>query len=413
MRYQYMKSFIKFIIIITILIVIIWIIGSLFLLNGSDKVDQIAQKVMEDYSRNMTGKYPDSIPTDVPDEVDKTAQRVMEEHARETASKSSDFNCNDLSYIPSQLPRSTYYCQNVLGLDEMDIKPKFGSIKQNRIIFYGKYADYNCPVKSASLPDILKLCFRFANYLNDWQLERTAEITRIAVPGNRIHVYITSVNSEIQKICNSNSSQETVSTCIDKETGTLLINQDQLFDEEIVNAVTNESMTKDGKPVTFIYHWSAPYACPATSMPDIQHYFNYQYMGNSIPQWFDKASGIFLRETIASAMCAPGYQYFNGTLETDGKKTQMETFSMDHINSMATMSSSMENLAGNDSCRRAIIRQISAYLDKYKDKYAPLLYRSLGKSRIQSDDDISRAVWDSTGKNTDVGDFLTKNNCKI
>lgn len=317
-------------------------------------------------------------------------------------------DCSDLWFVPAQLKNAVYACQNIYTVDQDTLVKSIPS-SADRVILAGKHSDYNCPVTSEKVSDILNQCYKRAKFLDTWQFPKTSQILGIPLPTQKVHFTVVNSYEQAKEICMQAGLDSGAVICINDSV--IYIPEEMLKERSSVLTAYEFERLGDEK-ITYKIRLVSPKNCPASHMHELQHFFDFQAYGKAAA-WFEESLVALVQDMMYSDICPPGFSYENVKKEVNGQKTSLPNFDLFSLNTEVPLTSRVEDYAQGNQCRRGIDMQIARSLRQQKTAYLPALFSALKGRNGNTESDIAKAVWESTQRESDVKNFLLSNSCSF
>ncbi|MDO8499730.1 MAG: hypothetical protein Q7S66_03650 [bacterium] len=330
--------------------------------------------------------------------------------------KQTTVDCDKLDIVPKQFRGAKYYCQNIYLTDSKQLKTQVGKTKPERILLYGQYSYYDCPVSSPAVSDMIDGCWKAAKFLDNWQIPQMIRVLGVK-PVKKVYYHFTKIHKEAEDICESLGAID-ADACITPE-GQVYISAGTASSKqftsggEIKKASLVESSDGGTQPIVYNFTVTYPENCFSRDNHEILHFFDYQSYGNVAPEWFEEGLVRLLARPILNQSCSPGLIFSNISKKEGGVVTTLTDFDLDSLDLEEPLSAGLAGYADGNQCRKGIYMQIARNIKEGGTVYIKNLYKALQKTKPTSESTAARAVWESSGKDKQVKQFLNQNECSF
>lgn len=325
-------------------------------------------------------------------------------------------DCDKLEVVPKEFRGLKYYCQNIYRTDPEQIKAQIKILKPERILLYGQYSYYDCPVTSPIVSDMIDGCWKAAKFLDNWQIPQMINILGVK-PTEKVYYYFTQTTKEAKGICESLGAID-ADACATPD-GHIYISAGTASSKQFASAgeIKRASLVegKNGSTGQVIYNFTVAYPdnCFSRDNHEILHFFDYQSYGSIAPKWFEEGLVRLLIRTIYNQSCLPGLTFSDVSKKEGGTVTALTDFDLDSLDIEEPLSAGLAEFADGNQCRKGIYMQIARNIKDGGVLYINRLYSALQKTKPTSETTAARAVWESAGKDKKVKQFLNQNECSF
>lgn len=330
--------------------------------------------------------------------------------------KNAFFDCNKYKLIP--YANKKYICQNLYQTDEEKLKIKTNKKQAERIFLYGQHLYFDCFINPKRARDPVGDCYKAAKFLDNWQIEKMAQVLGVNIPKEKIYYYLSETSDELKEICGRfGAVTDRVSGCSIRSFNQIFAQGPGPNNSYFLDIFTNKFLLKhavNSPLITYKAQVTYPANCFTFDLHEIEHVLNKEVFDNNTPEWFEEGLIFLLYEPMRKQICPPGSSLTNITKTENDRTTKVtEELSFDSFNLEEPLPSKLVELSENIQCRKGIYMQIARNLKIIGINYIKTLYDVFRVTKPVSEQTTAKAVWESSGKSTEVKDFLLKNNCQL
>lgn len=322
--------------------------------------------------------------------------------------KQLNINCEDKSFIPSDLKNHSYFCQNIYQLKVNELLSDFQNSAKDRLILYGKNAYFDCPVNLGITQNLMIKCFNAALFVDSWEIPAMQKIMGVATLPNRVYIHYAQSKEDISKICNL----DTASACFDYEYSVLYLyppkSENDFFSGNPINASVYEGFDKE---VAYSFIMTYPPNCYATDTHELIHFFNYQSYANNVRQWFEEGFTGFLTSRIFREICPPGPTFTNVVKTEAGKKKNIENFDLTDLDLEEPLSAAVESYSDKNKCRKTLFKELARLYKAQGLSFIPSFYNQIKIMKRTEAIDYARALYAAEGSPEWLKTYFRQNGC--
>jgi len=402
-------SWIKIFKIIVLLLVLKFILDTLTffgpsLITGfrdSSKSDQVFDKITRDNSYIL----------------DRPSVNIPY-HEVSSPVKNLSFDCKNFALIPYK--NQDYYCQNIYQTDENSITAQVTTANPQRLFLYGQYIYLDCPITTPESSEPIKECYQLAKFLDNYQIEKMAQILGVQPPTKKIYYYATVSIDQAQALCSQKmTTSPNTQACAIYNTNQVYmplngINHSYFLSSHILSFFERNS-TQDPYPITYKAKANVPIGCYAYDLHEIVHLLSRDYL-SFMPTWFEEGMITLMAETMRTSLCPPGLTLTQMTRQ-DGPSVTPQPLSTPIIPSdfdlEKPISSRLVHLAEDNQCRQAIFIQVARNIKSQGPSFLQTLYQNIYKNKLTSENQVAKIIWQSSASSPDIKKFFTDNGCSL
>ena len=332
------------------------------------------------------------------------------------AVKQFTVDCDKLDIVPKQFRGATYYCQNMYRTDPEQIKAQTKILKPERILLYGQYSYYDCPVTSPVVSDMIDGCWKAAKFLDNWQIPQMIPILGVK-PVKKVYYHFTQTHKEAEDICESLGAID-ADACASSD-GQIYISAGTTASKQFTPAgeIKQASLLEgeNGNTKQIIYNFTVAYPenCFSRDNHELLHFFDYQSYGTVAPEWFEEGLVRLLIRPMLNQSCPPGLTFSDVSKKEGDTVTDLTGFDLDSLDLEEPLSAGLVAYADGNQCRKGIYMQIARNIKIGGVGYITKLYTALQKTPPISESTAAQAIWESSEKDPWIKQFLLKNGCSI
>lgn len=330
-----------------------------------------------------------------------------------TELKNMKLDCAKNGDIWPQYRKEKMLCKNVYTADVSQIKEEAAKSNYDRLVFYGRYTIFDCPVVSAirKIEDPIGGCYEEAKFLDGYLYPKMAGLFHIKIPDKRLFIYMEEDGDKVKEICKFPAGG-----CFIRDNSVVMIpgsigGQFYAKDKEYRTSYLPDISSGNN---AYYFYEIYPSNCNMNyiELHELTHYFDF-YSYGAVDLWFEESMDVITNAEVMKEVCPPGTKFFGITKVDAGKITPADYLD---VNSDDFILNMQDKRYENDNCRKAIITQINHLFASGGLDYMRKLYKILD-SKVQYDyyrgitkDRLAAATLESSGNSPAVQKVLYNDN---
>lgn len=354
--------------------------------------------------QKLKGKFGAAKPPPV---VEITYSNVPESVKRIT------MDCKKLEVLPKRFRGLRYYCQNIYLTDAEQLKTQTNALKPERILLYGQYSYYDCPVTSPTVSDMIGGCLSAAKFLDNWQIPRMISVLGVQ-PTKKVYYHFTQTYKESEEICQSLGAKK-ADACATPD-GQIYLVAGTVSSKQFTSAgESRQAAVVEGvvQPIVYNFTTTYPQNCFSRDTHEILHFFDFQSYGAVAPEWFEEGFVRLLIRPLYNLSCPPGLAVSDVTKKEGNVVIALSDFDLGSLDLEEPLSAGLTNYANGNQCRKALYMQMARNIKNGGAVYIKQLYSALQKTPPTKEAAVAQAIWESSNKDTGVKKFLSQNGCAL
>jgi hypothetical protein len=321
--------------------------------------------------------------------------------------KNIKINCEKDNDIWPSARKEKMVCGNVYTADIEKMKIEAEKNNVQRIVFYGAYSIFDCPLfTKAKIDDPVGSCLEEARFFDSYLIPKMASIYKPPKQYKKLFLYLEEDLEKIEKSCKFPANG-----CY-KSDFSIIMNFYPASGKFVPDGKEYKStFIKDVTSGPAYYFWQIiPKNCMlgSTGLHEMIHFFNRQIYGRT-PLWFEESMTNIVYYYLGREICPPGLEDKDVSKTENGNSQKVDNFDPNNDKYLLDM---QDKRFEGSVCAKAIMTQINHLVKNGEIAYYKKLLKAMN-TKVQYDyyreitpDRLAAAVAESSGNDPGVKNYL-------